>query len=518
MEKGNELCRTVLYTLAAYLLFFLVVWGMYALVIHEKNDSFVIANESELSLVKYHILEDQNNIIEDLDLFSRLEESKAVLSGDRTGCDGFAYFATMLISSRSYYDQIRLLDLEGREVVRVDYHDGNPAVVPQGQLQDKSGRYYFREAQTLAPGGVYISPFDLNAENGALEIPLKPMIRYVKPVLGKDGKIIGYAVINYLARQMFERIDDASEKLGSDFLMVNDDGYYLYGMDEGRLWGDQLDGRMQENLRFDDPPLWSAIEKNPSGHILGKRYSRFFNSFELSETVRSGTDAENIRSSGQRLVLVYDVSRDVWLRYSQPLRHTLLLITGIGMLCIPMLAFLFARMRKTNESLLARLQKDASIDPLTGVLNRRTGFAMVRRQIEQAKRSDKPLSICYLDIDSLKSVNDTLGHDFGDLYLLALVELLQRQLGSREQIIRLGGDEFLVVVPACSMETANRLLDETNRLLRQRSVEEHSKIAWSFSYGVVLVTSSTESDTEALVKEADRLMYMQKQKSKSIRR
>ena len=65
------------------------------------------------------------------------------------------------------FDQVRLLDTSGMELLRVNYNNGNPAVVPLDKLQNKSDRYYFQEAMKLSAGEIYVSPFDLNIENGA---------------------------------------------------------------------------------------------------------------------------------------------------------------------------------------------------------------------------------------------------------------------------------------------------------------------------------------------------------------
>ena len=62
------------------------------------------------------------------------------------------------------YDQIRYIDKSGMELIRVDYFDGNSAIIPEEKLQDKSGRYYFKESIVLPENGIYISPFDLNVE------------------------------------------------------------------------------------------------------------------------------------------------------------------------------------------------------------------------------------------------------------------------------------------------------------------------------------------------------------------
>ena len=75
--------------------------------------------------------------------------------------------------TRRVYDQIRFIDADGMEVVRANFNDGNPALVPAHELQDKSSRYYFQQAMELEPGQIYLSLFDLNVEGHEVEIPIK---------------------------------------------------------------------------------------------------------------------------------------------------------------------------------------------------------------------------------------------------------------------------------------------------------------------------------------------------------
>jgi len=82
-------------------------------------------------------------------------------------------------TSRSgLYDQVRLLDAAGNELIRINYNNGTPFIVPGDQLQSKADRYYFQEASQMNLGEVYMSPFDLNIENQKLEKPYKPTIRF----------------------------------------------------------------------------------------------------------------------------------------------------------------------------------------------------------------------------------------------------------------------------------------------------------------------------------------------------
>ncbi len=83
---------------------------------------------------------------------------------------------------KAIYDQIRWLDLNGQERLRVNFNDGSPAPVPEDQLQEKGKRYYFADTVKLNRGEFFISPLDLNIEGGKIEQPRKPMIRIGTPV------------------------------------------------------------------------------------------------------------------------------------------------------------------------------------------------------------------------------------------------------------------------------------------------------------------------------------------------
>lgn len=81
---------------------------------------------------------------------------------------------TAFMQAKGFYDQIRWIDETGMERLRIDYDDLKPNITPYGQLQYKGDRYYFKAASALDEGEIYISPLDLNIENGSIEIPYKP--------------------------------------------------------------------------------------------------------------------------------------------------------------------------------------------------------------------------------------------------------------------------------------------------------------------------------------------------------
>lgn len=124
--------------------------------------------------------------------------------------------------------QLRFLDRQGREVVRVDRVGSDVKVVPRDRLQDKSDRYYFREGMAQAPGAFYVSPLDLNVEFGRVEQPERPVIRIATPVAREGGPPEGLLIINLHADILLEQMQQlVARRVGTAFLF-DDAGQYVF--------------------------------------------------------------------------------------------------------------------------------------------------------------------------------------------------------------------------------------------------------------------------------------------------
>lgn len=125
---------------------------------------------------------------------------------------------------RAYY-QVRYVGADGREAVRLNVEDGLPWIVPVPQLQDKSDRYYVKDALTLQLGAIYVSPMDLNVEHGKVEIPYRGVVRYGTRVVGNDGNAQGILLINIYADFIHSLIGPMPP--GVEAWLLADDGTYL---------------------------------------------------------------------------------------------------------------------------------------------------------------------------------------------------------------------------------------------------------------------------------------------------
>jgi len=158
----------------------------------------------------------------------------------------------------------------------------------------------------------------------------------------------------------------------------------------------------------------------------------------------------------------------------------------------------------TNE-----VYKLAALDPLTGLYNRRSGEQRLNEEISRALRYHRPLTLLLIDLDGLKQTNDKLGHAAGDLVLRHFAERLQRAIRGSDLAVRLGGDEFMALLPECRSEEIGRVIGRIEGL----EVEyEAAKIHCRFSRGW---TDYRPGETaEEFLKRADDALYSNKRAGK----
>ncbi|MBN2755042.1 MAG: hypothetical protein JXR81_09330 [Candidatus Goldbacteria bacterium] len=162
-------------------------------------------------------------------------------------------------AEKGKYDQIRFIDNNGMEVIRVNYGSGKPYVVPEKDLQNKKGRYYFSDVIGLKIGEVFVSPLDLNIEYKEIEKPLKPMIRFGTPVFDENGEKTGIVLINYFGSLIFEEVRHEHQS-NAKLYMLNRDGYWLFGYDDEKAWGFMYDDKMDEVYGKYYPEIWEKLE------------------------------------------------------------------------------------------------------------------------------------------------------------------------------------------------------------------------------------------------------------------
>ena len=157
-----------------------------------------------------------------------------------------------------------------------------------------------------------------------------------------------------------------------------------------------------------------------------------------------------------------------------------------------------------------KLQALSLVDELTGVYNRRGFNQLARQQAELAKRTGKSMLLCFFDLDHMKHINDSYGHQEGDNALVAAADILRRIFRTSDIIARWGGDEFAVLMinAECDdVQTIDRRIQDNINDYNDKA--EHRYII-SMSWGTVKYDPSYPADIEDLVSRADEMMYRHK--------
>lgn len=167
------------------------------------------------------------------------------------------------------------------------------------------------------------------------------------------------------------------------------------------------------------------------------------------------------------------------------------------------------------ETMNKQIVEYATVDVLTRVYNRRVGFEKLEDLIGKFGKAFKVLSICYIDINNLKLINDTKGHSCGDVLIKTVSSTVEKHLEDWDIICRLGGDEFLVIFPGQTIEQSRAKIKSAEEALKEKQVEKNIKYPITISKGFASYDGT--STIQAFIEEADQSMYKDKKRNKKRR-
>jgi hypothetical protein len=211
---------------------------------------------------------DLRSVIADLLILSDHNKHLNVLGADNGVIMGWLRHEYISFSSRKgVYDQIRLLDKDGMEVIRVDYKDGEAISTPPSELQNKGSRYYFKDTIKLGLGDIFVSQLDLNVENGEVQVPRKPVMRIGTPVFDGNRRKVGIVLLNYLGAEFLGNIKRNHIGSLSELLVLNREGYYLIAHRTDDEWGFMYEDKADRRFQNAYPGVWKKILQEKDGQI-----------------------------------------------------------------------------------------------------------------------------------------------------------------------------------------------------------------------------------------------------------
>ncbi|SFR80356.1 PAS domain S-box-containing protein/diguanylate cyclase (GGDEF) domain-containing protein [Marinobacter daqiaonensis] len=166
-----------------------------------------------------------------------------------------------------------------------------------------------------------------------------------------------------------------------------------------------------------------------------------------------------------------------------------------------------------NEQLRQALKEESIRDPLTGLFNRRWLDEVLELEIPRAIREESELSLCVIDLDHFKRVNDGWGHDMGDRILVSLAQLLQDESRKHDVVARFGGEEFVLVLPGIGADQAREVIERMQDRFRAMSFGPDGPTNLTFSAGLAVIPGHAR-DRETLFRLADRGLYRAKEEGR----
>ncbi|MDN5299522.1 MAG: hypothetical protein PWP51_2075 [Clostridiales bacterium] len=187
--------------------------------------------------------------------------------------------------------QIRIIDSEGQERIRINKNRDQLEVVDDGELQNKSNRYYFKDAMEIGNDQIYVSDFDLNIEGDQIVVPYEPTIRFATKLFDEEGSLFGLMIINVDGYEFFKTI--------SEYELVNAEYKEIGIMDCNNYWSlsdtneNDLDQVVLTMEGTDESPFISMVERNATGEFVLDNNNYLYKKLQLSnETMFQIEDGE----------------------------------------------------------------------------------------------------------------------------------------------------------------------------------------------------------------------------------
>lgn len=160
------------------------------------------------------------------------------------------------------------------------------------------------------------------------------------------------------------------------------------------------------------------------------------------------------------------------------------------------------------------LEYEVIHDPLTGCLNRRGILERLNEELERSQRTGEQFCVAMCDLDHFKKVNDTYGHQTGDDILKGFINIVRSQLRPYDQIGRLGGEEFLIIIPNITESYAQNTLERLNKTVQETEIITCTeKIKITVSIGGIILKQKIDIDN--VIKYVDEALYTAKEKGRN---
>ncbi len=213
--------------------------------------------------------------------------------------------------------------------------------------------------------------------------------------------------------------------------------------------------------------------------------------------------------TGTAIVLVTTINDILYGQYSSSF-HPMSTLTPYGMLVFVFIQSYILSARFSNAF------RIANVDELTQVFNRRRFNELTENIFEKSEKSGKTLSLLFMDLDFFKAVNDTYGHDTGDLVLKLVASEFKNSIRKGDIFARMGGEEFALMLPETTAEEARRIADRIRKAFSEKDIQIKDKtIRVTISIGISTNRDGESISLKKLSKNADQALYLAKERGRN---
>lgn len=501
-------------------IFFTLLFSAFYLYKYSENEIKINKIESEqkaiISAQKKYISITLDSIGQDLLLLSDFIEIHHAYNNSDKKLIQLAELNTLALSLRKgLYDQLRYLDLKGNEIIRINYNDGVPSIVPKNLLQNKASRYYFKDSLKLRDGDVYISILDLNIEHGEIETPYKPMIRLTTPVFDDNGRKRGVVILNYLAEHLLDGLKIFNLNNKDHHMLINNDDYFLfYDRRPDLEFAFMFPNSEEKKYSNIYPKTYDCVKNNEYGQFnLPSGVLTFDSVFSYPKSVTSLEEARIVKQDTCWRLITFAPHEAQWTPKNMSTIEFYILL--VILLFSVSMAYIITRLQLKKNIDHNEIRKLAHHDSLTGLVNRGYFKKLFHWKLQNARHTETKVALIYIDLDSFKELNDTFGHSVGDLALKAIADNLEYIFSTNAYVARIGGDEFAVLIyDVLDTEDVISQVSSYLSLSHQPIMLDSEKHILNTSIGVAYYPEHGTSIND-LMHNADEAMYYIKRSGKN---
>jgi len=483
--------------------------------IQSRNDDF-----DELKVKELRIIAIQNDELT-RDLADSLSDLKYLHNSYSNNLCNGRNFSEIAMNwaefgkQRGLYDQIRFIDVDGNEKIRINKSDEGTYIVSEANLQNKADRDYFKKTIELPDGDFYISSLDLNIEDGKIEIPQKPVLRLSTPLYSESGELEGIIILNYLASGVLNSFKMNAAGTTDEMSLLNSDGYYFSTTNSNDEWGFMYEDTPTNRFSTEFPEEWSDIASGKD-EIYTDNGMFFSTRVNLEYVFVGGSVTSRVHIEKKYWFIVVHLNKEVSeFYYSKNIGIKMVHILEenlFGLLLIMIFSILVGFVVYFNIRYYSRIRYFSQYDSLTGVFSRGYGMNLVDKVAKNKK--EYPLSFCFIDINGLKEVNDNLGHKEGSLLIELVAVAANFATDPDDIVIRLGGDEFLIVFKNKRQDEAEEIWKKILNEYERINKDENLDFIISVSHGILEMLNIDDASVNGIINLVDKKMYEEKIKIK----